>query len=520
MEQENIPELMKRDNITAHTKNIAVAKLIEDLVKTTLGPKGMDKILIDQHGDITVTNDGATILKEINIQHPIGKMMVDVAKTQENEVGDGTTTAVILAGELLIKAKNLIDKNVHPTIILDSYNKANKECQKLINNITLTYEEKDREKKAEEVAMTTLNGKLVEMEKEIIIKKVIESINQIKEQEEIDISNINLICKVGESTNESKLIKGIIMDREKAHPNMPSLIENAKIALLDFGLEFKNPESDSKININNPLELQQFVDMESQIVKDMCDILIKMGVNVVFSTKGIDEVAQQYLARNKIIGVRRVFRDDLLKLSKAIGGTIITDIGSCDKSFLGFAEKVTEEKLSYTKVIKVEGCPNPKSVTLLIRGSTDQMIDETKRAIEDVIGVVANVMKTGKIITGAGATEMYLAHNLKKYASINYKGKEQLSIKAFAEALESIPLILAENAGMDPIDIIADLEKEHENNNIFMGVDVINKGIFDANINKIFEPQKTKTRAIESATEVANMVLRVDDVIAIVKPTQ
>ncbi|MEM3374623.1 MAG: thermosome subunit beta [Candidatus Woesearchaeota archaeon] len=512
-----LPEGTKRNTgKPAQQNNILAAKLVAETVRTTLGPKGMDKMLVDSFGDIVVTNDGVTILKEMHIEHPAAKMMVEIAKTQEEEVGDGTTTSVVLAGELLKKAEDLLEKEIHPTVIIKGYRLASEKAIQILNEIALEIKEND-DAILEKIAQTAMTGKGTESNKDVLSKITVKAVKQVIKKENgvliADKDDIKIEQKTGSNIEESELIEGIVLDKERVHSGMPRFVKNAKIALIDSPLEIKNTETDAKIQITDPNQLQAFLDMEERMLKNMVDKIVKSKANVVLCQKGIDELAQHFLAKNGIYAVRRVKKSDMDKLAKATGAKIITNLDDLNENDLGYAELVEESKVGDELMTFVRGCPNAKSVTILVRGSTEHVADEAKRAIEDAIGDLFTALKTGKIVMGAGSTEIELSKRLMKYAE-TLSGREQLAVKAFAEAMEVIPRTLAENAGLDPIDTLAELKSAHEKNQLWAGINVFTGKVMDAFKEGVIEPLKVKTLAISSATEVATMILRIDDVIA------
>ncbi|MBU2496793.1 MAG: TCP-1/cpn60 chaperonin family protein [Nanoarchaeota archaeon] len=505
---ENVSRMIGRD---AQRNNIMAARLVAETVKTTLGPRGMDKMLVDSIGDITVTNDGVTILEEMQIEHPAAKMMVEIAKTQEAEVGDGTTTAVVLAGELLKNAEKLLDQDVHPTVIVKGYRLAAEQAIKILNEIAIHIEKDDRDL-LEKIAITAMTGKGSESAKDLLAKLVVDALIQVSEE---GIDSIKLEKKKGKSISETELIKGIVLDKERVHSDMPKKIEDAKIALLDCALEIKSPETDTKVNISAPEQLQAFLDQEEKMLKSMVEKVKKSGANVVICQKGIDDVAQYYLAKSKILAVRRVKKSDMEKLSKATAGKIISNLNELNEEDLGKARIVEEikEGKDAEGMLYIRDCPNPKALTILIRGGTEHVVDEVERAIKDGLGDVAAVLKDQKIVAGGGAIEIALARKIREFAQ-GMKGREQLAIEEFALAIESIPKILAENSGLDPIDIITELKAKHDAGHQYTGIDVENHGVGNTFEAGIIEPLKIKTQAITSASEVANLILRIDDIIA------
>ncbi len=500
----------------AHRNNIAAAKALSETVRTTLGPKGMDKMLVDSMNDVIITNDGVTILDEMQIEHPAAKMLVEIAKTQEKEVGDGTTTAVVLAGELLNNAEQLIDKDIHPTVIIKGYRISLEVAKKVLNNMSekLKIDDDDTLKK---IAMTAMNGREAEAHKEKLANLIVKAIRRITDKENnklhIDIENIKIEKKVGDSIENSELIEGIIIDKEKVHYGMPRLVKNAKILLLDSAIELKSTEIDAKLSITDPDQLQAFLDKEEEILKGMVDKIIQSGTNIVFCQKGIDDLAQHYLSKNGIYAVRRVKASDMKKLARATKARIVSNLKDISSNDLGYAGIVEELKIGDEEMTYVRNCKDPKSVTFLIHGGTQHVVDEVERAVKDAIGDVITSLKGERIVSGAGATEIEVARNLRKYAN-KLSGREQLAVLSFAEAMEIIPRTLAENSGLDPIDILTSLKAKHDEGKKWAGVDVFTGKIADAWKLGIIEPLKIKLQAIQSAVEVSNMILRIDDIIA------
>jgi len=493
----------------AQRNNIMAAKAVAETIRTTLGPKGMDKMLVSSLGDIIVTNDGATILNEIRIEHPAAKMIVEVAKTQDNEVGDGTTTVAILTGELLKNAERLLDDNIHPTVIIKGYRKASEKAIEILNNIAEDISDSNSYK---QIALTAMTGKGAEIAKERLAELTVEAVLQVKEGNEVDLDNIKIEKKSGESVESSELIKGIVLDKERVHPSMPRKIENARIALLDAALEIKSTEIDAKIQISSPEQIQSFLEQEERIIKEMTKKVINSNANVVICQKGIDDLAQHYLAKNGIYAVRRVKKSDMEKLAKATNAVIVNNINDLTEKELGSAGIVEAKKVGDEEMTYVRGCKSAKAVTLLIRGGTSHVVDEIERAVKDSLGVLAASIKYNKIVPGAGAIEIELAKELRKYAN-TLSGREQLAALSFADSIEIIPRTLAENAGLDPIDVLAELKSRHEaNRNI--GINVFTGETMDSLKEGIIEPLKIKTQAIKSATEVSELILRIDDVIA------
>jgi len=514
---EKVQRYIGRD---AQRMNIMAARVIAEAVRTTLGPRGMDKMLVDNLGDVTITNDGVTILDEMDVEHPAAKMMVEASKTQENEVGDGTTTVVILAGELLKRAEELLDQNFHPSVIISGYRKAAEYACKVLEKIAKPVT-KDDDETLKKIALTALSSKGTEAKGEKLADLCVKAVKQIVEEAngkiEADIDNIKVEKKTGGSSADSQLITGIILDKEVVHPGMPKRIEKAKIALLNLALEVKETETDAKINITSPEQLKSFMEEERRMLKDMVDKIKSVGANVVFCQKGIDDVAQHYLAKAKILAVRRVKESDMEKLARATGGKIVTNIKDLTPADLGEAELVEERKIAGEDMVFIEGCKNPRSVSILVRGGTEHVVDEIERAVHDALSVISASIEDGKIVGGGGAPEVEVAKELRKFAD-TVGGREAIAINAFADSLEIVPKTLAENAGMDPIDILVKLRAAHEKpNGEVMGLNVFTGEIVDTVKAGIIEPIRVKVQAIKSATEVSEMILRIDDVIAAVK---
>ena len=500
----------------AQRNNIMAAKLVAETVRTTLGPKVMDKMIVDSMGDITITNDGVTILEEMQVEHPAAKMIVEVAKTQEAEVGDGTTTAVVIAGELLRRAEELLDQNVHPTMIVRGYRMAEEKAQEVLNNIAEDITEKD-DALLRRIAGTALTGKGAESAKEKLSDMAVKAVKRVMEHEngkfQFDKENIKLEKRTGDSVEASELIEGIVIEKEEVHPGMKKSIKNPKIALLDCAIEIKDTEIDAKIEITEPSQMQAFLNQEEKILTDMVDKIAASGTNVVFCQKGIDDTAQHFLAKKGIYAARRVKKSDLEALARATGARIVTSIRDLSAKDLGNAGMVEERKVGNDEMTFVVGCKNPKAVTILVRGGTEHVVDEAKRALTDAIGDVAASLRNGKVVAGAGAPEIEVARELRKYAD-SLSGREQLAVRAFAEALEVIPRTLAENAGIDPIDILVELKAAHDRKQKWAGIDVFKGKVVDSWNAGVVEPLKIKTQALSSASEVAQMILRIDDVIA------
>jgi thermosome len=500
----------------AQHANIAAAKAVADAVRTTLGPKGMDKMLVDSVGDIIITNDGVTILQEMQIEHPAAKMIVEVAKTQDEEVGDGTTTAAVLAGELLKKAEGLIDQNIHSTTITSGYKFAREKALEVLENIAEKVTPQDIGTLLK-IAVTAMTGKSSERASEHLARLAVEAVETVMEKQdgkiEIDIDNIKLEKKQGGSVEDTELIRGIIIDKEIVHPGMPKNVKNARIALLDSSLEIEKTETEAQIQITSPEQMQSFLDQEDKILKNMVEKVAISGCNVLLCQKGIDDVAQHHLAKKGILTARRVKKSDIEKLAKATGARIVTNLSDLSREDLGYAGLVEEKKIAGEHMIFVRECKNPKAISILIRGGTEHVVEEVERAMNDAVGGVASALEVGKIVAGGGAPEAAVAKALREYAQ-QFSGREQLAILAFAEAMEIIPRTLAENAGLDPIDILVELRAAHEKNLYTHGVNVYTGKIVDMKNLGVLEALKIKLQAVKSASEVAEMILRIDDVIA------
>jgi thermosome len=500
----------------AQHANIMAAKVVAETVKSALGPKGMDKMLVDSFGDVTITSDGRTILDEMDIQHPAAKMMVEVAKTQDNEAGDGTTTAVITSGELLNKAEELIEKNVHPTIIIDGYKKASEKALEVLEKIAILAESKVEEY-AKKAAMTSMASKLVAEYREHLAELAVKAILEVAEKEgnkyTVDLDDVKVEKKPGESISDTKFIQGIVLDKEVAHSGMPKRVEKAKIALLDAALEIEKTEFDAKINIESPEQMEAFLKQEEGMLREMVDKIVVAGANVVLCQKGIDDMAQHFLARKGILTARRIKKSDMEKLAKATGGKIVTNLNAISPADLGYANLVEERKIGEDKMTFVEGCKHPRAVTILVRGGTERIVDEAERSLHDALCVVRDVVEEPKILAGGGAPELEVSRMLKKYAE-TLPGREQLAVKSFAEAFEAVPVTLTENAGLDPIDILSELRARHEKGETWAGIEVHSGKVQDMNQSGVFEPLAVKKQIIKSATEAASMILKIDDVIA------
>ena len=501
----------------AQKNNIAAAKLVADLVKTSLGPRGLDKMLVDSLGDVTITNDGATILKEIDAQHPAAKMMVEVSKTIDTEVGDGTTSSVVFAGALLEKAEKLLEKDVHSTVIVDGYQAASEKALELLAGFAKSVKPDDEESLIK-IAKTSMQSKLISEDSEPLSKLVVDAILKIAEKNgdtnSVDLDNLKVEKKSGASIQDTALIKGIVLDKEIVHSGMPTKIQKAKIALVNAALEVEKTEMSAEIRISDPTQMQMFLEEENRMLKEMVTKLHNAGTNVLICQKGIDDISQHYLAKHGILAVRRVKESDMTKLAKATGGRITTNLDDITEKDLGHADLVQQKKVETDKWVFIEGCKNPHSVTVLIRGGSQRVIDEVDRSIHDSLMVVKDVIETPSIVTGGGSAEAYLAGQLNEYAD-SFDGREQLAIKQYAEALESIPLTIAENAGMDPIDTIISLRAKQNNGKKGAGINAKESKIGDMNSLSILEPLVVKEQIVKSATETACMILRIDDVIAI-----
>jgi len=500
----------------AQKNNIAACKIIAGIVQTSLGPRGMDKMLVDSLGDVTITNDGATILKEIDVQHPAAKMLVEIAKTTDNEVGDGTTSVVVLAGALLENAELLIDQNVHPTIIVDGYRKAGKKAKQFLESIADKVPANDKNILTK-IAKTSMQTKLVRKDSDQLAEIVVKSVLAVSEKEgetyNVDIDDIKVEKKAGGSIKDTKIIQGIVLDKEIVHGGMPKKVTEAKIALINTALEISKTETDAKINISNPQQLKSFLDEENKMLKTMVDKVIGSGANVVLCQKGVDDMAQHYLAKAGIIVVRRIKESDLTKLAKATGARIVTNLDDLFEKDLGNADIVEERKIEEDKWVFVEGCKHPKSVTLLLRGGSQRVVDEVERSVHDALMVVKDVMENPSIVAGGGAPETFAATKIRSWAK-SLEGREQLAAEKYADALESIPLTLSENAGMDPIDTLTTLRSKQQRGEKWTGIDVMKGKIANMKSSDIIEPLAVKLQIVSAATEAACMILRIDDVIA------
>ena len=501
----------------AQQNNIAAAKLVAELVKSSLGPRGLDKMLVDSLGDVTITNDGATILKEIDVQHPAAKMMVEVSKTVDNEVGDGTTSSVIFGGALLSKAEDLLKKDVHSSTIVEGFQTAAEKTLEIYSELSKKIKPDDRESLLK-IAMTSMQSKLISEDSDTLSKIVVDAILGIATKKgddySVDLENIKVEKKAGGSIQDTQIVRGIVLDKEIVHSGMPTKIDKAKIALLNSALEIEKTEMSSEIRITDPTQMQMFLEEENRMLKTMVDKLHDVGVNVLICQKGIDDIAQHYLAKHGIMAVRRVKESDMIKLSKATGGRVISNLDDLSEKDLGSADLAHQKKVEADKWVFIEGCKHPQSVTLLIRGGSQRVIDEVDRSIHDSLMVIKDVIEKPEIVAGGGAPESFVASQLKNWAD-NFDGREQLAIKKYAEALETIPLTIAENAGMDPIDTMANLRAKQNQGRKWTGIDARNTKIADMLSISIVEPIVVKEQIIKSATEAACMILRIDDVIAV-----
>ena len=497
----------------AQNSNIAAAKAVANAVRSTLGPKGMDKMLIDGMGDIVITNDGATILKQMDIEHPAAKMMVEIAKTQDDEVGDGTTSAVVIAGELLTKAESLLSRKVHPTVIAEGYQQAAAKALEILSAIAISVKPTDGAMLTH-VAETAISGKGAEAYKGLLCGIVVRAVMMVADPDgTVDIGHVNVQKKVGGKVEDTEIIEGMVIDKERAHPGMPRVVKNAKVLLLNAALEYKKTEVNAKINISRPDQVQAFVDEDEQMVHTMADKIAASGATVVFCQKGIDDTAQHYLAKAGIFAARRVKKSDIENLARATGAAVVNSIDAITAGDLGTAGHVEEKKLSGQEMIYVSGCKNPKAVSIIIRGGSEHVIDELERGMHDALMVVSDVVKDTKIVAGGGAPETELSLQLRSHAS-TVGGRNQLAIEAFASALEIIPRSIAENAGLDPIDMIVAIRAAHEAGHRTFGLDVYEGKPVDMLKAGVVEPLRVKTQAIMSAAEAAVMILRIDDVIA------
>ena len=501
----------------ARKSNMMAAQIIAEVLKTTLGPKGMDKMLIDSLGDITITSDGATVLDEIDVQHPAAKMMIEVAKTQDKEVGDGTTTSVLLAGALLGKASELIEDNIHPSIIITGYQAAAEKALEALEAAAIDVDMEDHETLMK-LSNTSIRGKAVSNTRDHLSGVVIDAIKQIIEHRNgdviADVDNVQIVKKEGESLRATELVKGIIVDKEVVHAGMPKKIKGAKIALIDTPLEVKKTEFDAEIRITSPDSIKAFLDQESEMLKKKVDQVVATGANVVFCQKGIDDMAQHYLAKAGVLGSRRVKKSDMEKLAKATGGKVVNNLADLKEEDLGLCGTVEEKKVGNDKMIFVEECKDPQAVAIFIRAGLERMLDEAERALNDALYVISDVAEVPQMVSGGGSIEMEMAKAVREHAA-SVGGREQLAIEAFAEALEVIPRILAENAGLDILDTMVAMKAAHaKKGGAAMGVNVFDEGVIDMLKEGVVEPKVVKEQAIKSGIEVASMILRIDDVVA------
>ncbi|HEX9318973.1 MAG TPA: thermosome subunit beta [Nitrososphaeraceae archaeon] len=517
-----VPVLILKEGATqtkgrdAQKNNITAAKLIAEVVASSLGPRGMDKMLVDSLGDVTITNDGATILKEVDVQHPAAKMMVEISKATDNEVGDGTTSVVVLAGALIEKAEELITKDVHPTIIVDGYRKSSVKAIEILNNLAQKIDPGDKSQLTR-VAKTSMQTKLVSKEAnelaDIVVNAALQLSDKLENRYKVDIDDVKVEKKAGGSLRDTKLIKGIVLDKEVVHGGMPRRIEKGKIALINSALEIEKTEFDAKINISSPDQMKLFLEEENKMLKTMVDKIIAAGANVVICQKGIDDIAQHFLAKANILAVRRVKESDMTKLARATTARIVSNLEDLTSKDLGSADLVEERKVETDKWVFIEGCKHPKAVTILIRGGSQRVVDEAERSIHDALMVSKDVLEKPMIVAGGGSPESYTAGKLREWSN-TLSGREQLAAEKFAESLEVIPLLLAENAGMDPIDTLTELRSKQTKGSKWSGIDVRAGKVTDMSKLDIVEPLVVKEQIVKSATEVASMILRIDDVIA------
>ena len=523
MSEATVPVLILKEGASrtrgrdAQRNNILAAKVVTETIRTTLGPQGMDKMLVSGMGDVVITNDGATIMKELDVQHPAAKMLVEVAKTQDNEVGDGTTTAVVLTGELLEKAEKLVDKDVHPTVVVEGYKKASEKAMQILTELGENIDPNDSNT-LRKIATTAMGTKGVTGSKDYLAKIAVDAAMQVKEMRDgknkVDIDLVKIIKKHGKSLEETELVRGIVIDKEIAHSQMPKRVNNAKIALLNAKLEIEKTEFDAKININSPDQMKMFLDEEERMLKEMVDNVTESGTNFVFCEKSIDDIALHFLSKKGIAAVKNVSSGDMEKLAKATGAKIVASVKDVSSSSLGEAKLIEETKIGDDKLTYVRDAKNPMAVTIVLRGGTEHVVDEGERSLHDALCVVRDAIEDGKIVAGGGAPEAETSKQLREYA-VKVGGREQLAIEAFADSLESVPLALAENAGLDPIDVMVDLRAKHQDpNNKWFGVDVFSGQVKDTHDLNVLEPLRVKLQVVKSATEAASMILRIDDVVA------
>jgi thermosome len=496
----------------AQSMNITAGKAVAEAVRTTLGPKGMDKMLVDSTGSVVVTNDGVTILDEMDIEHPAANMIVEVAQTQEDEVGDGTTTAVVISGELLSKAEDLLDQDIHATILAQGYRQAAEKAKEILEDMAIEVSADDTDI-LQQIAATAMTGKGAENAKDTLAELVVDAVRAVADEEGVDTDNVNVEKVVGGSIDTSELVEGVIVDKERVHDNMPYAVEDADIALLDTAIEVPETELDTEVNVTDPDQLQQFLDQEEKQLKEMVDKIAEAGADVVFCQKGIDDMAQHYLAQEGILAVRRAKKSDVKALSRSTGARVVSNIDDITEEDLGFAGSVAEKDIGGDQRIFVEDVEDAKAVTLILRGGTEHVVDEVERAVEDSLGVVSVTLEDGQVLPGGGAPETELALGLRDYAD-SVGGREQLAVEAFADAIDVVPRTLAENAGLDPIDSLVDLRSKHDGGDTTAGLDAYTGEVVDMEEDGVVEPLRVKTQAVESATEAAVMILRIDDVIA------
>jgi archaeal chaperonin len=529
-QQQPIPIVLLREGTTetkgnqAQRNNIIAAKTIAEIVRTSLGPRGMDKMLVNSLGDVTITNDGATILKEIDVQHPAAKMMVEISKATDNEVGDGTTSTVVLAGSLLSKAEDLIAKDVHPTVIVDGYRMASDKAIEILKGASTKVDPNDRQILGK-IARTSMASKLVSVNADPLSKIVIDAVLAVAEKVggdnnfKVDTDNIKVEKKAGGSIEDTKLIQGIVLDKEAVHAAMPKRVEDANIALLNAALEIEKTEMSAEIRISDPQQMQMFLEEENRMLKSMVDKISSAGANVLVCQKGIDDLAQHYLAKAGILAVRRAKESDMNNLAKATGGRVLSNIDELSAADLGFAKLVEERKVETDKWVFIEGCRNPKAVSILVRGGSQRVVDEAERSVHDAIMTVKDVVEYPYVIVGAGAPEVYISQKIREW-SASLSGRSQLAAERFADSVEEIAIALAENAGMDPLDTQTQLRAKSALAKPKYGVDVINGKVADMAAKDIYEPLKVKEQVISAATEASSMILRIDDVIAASKPKE
>ncbi|MGV8107343.1 MAG: thermosome subunit beta [Nitrososphaerota archaeon] len=523
-QQDRVPILLLKEGATetkgkdARKNNIQAAKLIAQVIRSSLGPRGMDKMLVDSTGDVTITNDGATILKEMDIEHPVAKMLVEVAKSVDSEAGDGTKSVVVLAGSLIENAEELFDKDVHPAIVVEGFREASKKAVEFLKEISIRIDPKDKGFLSK-VAVTTIASKLVTGNSELLSKLVIDAALSVAEESaenefKIDLDDIKVEKKTGGSIHDSQLIQGIVIDKEVVHAGMPKRIQDAKIALINSAFEIEKPEFDTKLNITSPDQMQKFLSEEERMLKTMVEKVITSGANVVLCQKGIDDIAQHYLAKGGIIAVRRIKESDMSKLAKATGARIVTNIDELSKNDIGHADLTEERKVETDKWVFIEGCHNPKSITVLIRGGSQRVVDEAERSVHDALMVIKDAVEYPYVVVGGGASEVVVSKKLREWSS-SLASRQQLAVEKYADSLESIPLTLAENAGMSLVDAQAELRtKSQSKGKPKFGVDVFKGKIVDLSSRDIYEPLSVKNQVLNSGTEAACMILRIDDIIS------